>query len=137
MRVADLPALLLAGTLRKIRRRAVAYLICAACALGILIEVASAGRLALEYQLGPIGARLAVAAALLLVVVATLATVWWLEKPSSRADAPAGADAEQFASDKRLGLIAEAIYLGYTLARGMGQANGSGRPEEKPPERPQ
>lgn len=124
MNLSELPGLLFAGLLERWKRRAVVYAICAVCALGIAIESIAIGRILLERTFGPIGGRLFVAGILILVMAAALLTLWQLERRSRLAHAAQNAQAAAD-NDPRVALIAQAINLGYTFARGF----GNDRPE--------
>ena len=133
MNISDLPALLFEGVLQKWKRRVIVYAICAVCTLGIAIETITVGRILLERAFGPIGGRLVVAGILLFVIVAALVALWQLER---RAAVARQAERDDVGSenDPRVALIAQAINLGYTFARGFGpdktdaQASGDEAP---------
>jgi hypothetical protein len=139
MNLADLPGMLFAGVLQKWKRRAIVYAICAVCALGILIEFVAIGRILLERALGPIGGRLLVAGILLAVICIALLTLWMLERRAHAARAASvGAGTE---NDPRVAVIAQAINLGYTVARGFGDERPREAPtppvSESPPDTPE
>ena len=119
MNISDLPALLFEGVLQKWKRRVIVYAICAVCALGIVVESISIARILMERAFGPIGGRLLVAGVLAVVLVTALIILWQLEKRARAAHAAENAGATGD-NDPRVALIAQAINLGYTFARGFG-----------------
>lgn len=134
MRLTEIPGLLLDDALRKLRRLAIAGGVIALCALVIVVEGLAAARLALEPAVGPVFARLILVGVFL--VVAAAAGYLLLRDDSKPATS------EERANDNRVAVIAEAISLGYSLARDFGkpQAPAAGDPPpavtEPPPERP-
>ena len=129
MNIPDLPALLLEGVLQKWKRRLVVYAICAVCLLGIAFESISIGRILLERAFGPVGGRLFVAGILLFVIVASLLMLWQLERRARIARAARQADVGP-ENDPRVAMIAQAINLGYTFARGFGHDETAARSPE-------
>jgi hypothetical protein len=124
MRLADIPARLIEDTLQRWRRRAIAVAVIAACAIVAAIEALSAARLALEFVLGPVGARLVLAGVLVAILTATALSLRRIEAHRPRPDE------RPFSQEERVALIAEAIDLGYTMARDLkkpapGSAAGS------------
>lgn len=136
MRLTDIPALLIEDIVRKLRRIALAGAVIAVCAVVILIEGLAASRLALEPLVGPVFARLILVGAFLLI--AGVASYFLLR------DETKGAAAERRETDNRVAVIAEAISLGYSLARDFtkpqpGATNGNAPappPTEPAPDRP-
>lgn len=125
MRLADIPARLIEDTLRRWRRRAIAAAVIAACALVAVIETLAAARLALEFVLGPVGARLALVGVFVAILTATVLLLRRIEAPAQRRPGE-----RPFSQEERVALIAEAIDLGYTMARDLkkpapGSAAGS------------
>lgn len=118
MNISELPTLLFGAILEKWKRRAIVYAICAVCALGIAFESIAIGRILLERAFGPIGGRLFIAGILLFVMAAALIALWQLERRSRLARAARDAQ-ENASNDPRVALIAQAINLGYTFARGF------------------
>ena len=113
MRLADIPTRLIEATLQRWRRRAIAVAVIAVCALVAAIEALAAARLALEFVLGPVGARLVLAG----VFVAILsATALLLRRIEAHQRPP---DERPFSQEERVSLIAEAIDLGYAMARDL------------------
>jgi len=127
MRLADIPTRLIEDTLRKWRRRAIAVAVIAVCALVAVIEGLAAARLALEAVLGPVGARLALVAMFAAVLTATALILRRVETASEK---PA-AGQEPFSREERVSLIAEAINLGYMVARDLKKP--SANPADPPP----
>jgi hypothetical protein len=133
MRLSEIPGLLLDDALRKLRRLVIVGAVITVCALVIVIEGLAAVRLALEPLVGPVLARLVLVG--FFVVVA--AAAYFLLRDDSKP-----ATTEERANDNRVAVIAEAISLGYSLARDFGKpqpaANGTPQPTvaEPPPERP-
>lgn len=125
MRLADLPGLLLADTLRKLRRRVIAGVVILIAAIIAVAECLSAARLALEPHVGPVGARLILAGAFLAVIAGT---AYWVSRPT----AAAGAAKDRLNSDERVTIIAEAISLGYSLARDLSRPSVSDPVPESP-----
>jgi hypothetical protein len=124
MRLADLPAALLDDTLRKLRRRAIAGIVVAACVLAAVIEGTSAARHALESATGPVSARLIVAAAFVAIAAVAVGLLIWAERRSARATAQARAARGE--DDPRAALIAEAVSLGYSIGRDFMKASANG-----------
>jgi hypothetical protein len=115
MRLADIPARLIEETLRKWRRRAIAIVVIVVCALVAVIEGLAAARLALESVFGPVGGRLVLVG----IFVAILAvTAFVLSRIEIAAEKPAPGE-EPFTREERVSLIAEAINLGYMVARDL------------------
>ncbi len=135
MRLADIPAFLVEDTVRKWRRRAIILAVMGVCALVVLVESFSAARAALAISLGPVKGHLVLAGIFLGVIAVAGLVLWWIERRS------ATKSEQTLARDQRVGLIAEAIDLGYTLAREFKQPSAapapeadSAAPDEAPPE---
>ena len=112
MRLADLPGLLIEDTLRKLWRRILAAIVIAVSAIIAVAQSLSAARLALEPYAGLVGARLILAGVFLAIIAGT---AYWASRPTA-----AAADAkDKLNSDDRVTIIAEAISLGYGLARDL------------------
>jgi len=136
MRLADIPTRLIEDTLKKWRRRAIAGVAIAVCGIIALIEALAAMRLALEFALGPVGARLVLAGAFVAIVVATMLVLGRIE---AAAESPAP-EQQPFSQEERVSLIAEAINLGYMAARDLkkSSAPAADRPQtdEGAPDQP-
>lgn len=114
MRLADIPTRLIAGTLKRWRRRAIAVAVIVACGLVAAIEALAAARLALEFVLGPVGARLVLAGVFVVILTATALLLRRIEAQAERRP-----DERPFSQEERVALIAEAIDLGYAMARDL------------------
>ncbi len=108
------------GAVARVKRDAIAYAICGVCAIVAVSMVIWASILALEPEVGAVGARLIVGGAFLAVA---MAAVLIARRPVRRAPpassaAPlglhAGASRTQFA---QIAMIAEAVMLGYSLSK--------------------
>jgi hypothetical protein len=140
MRLADIPARLVEDAVRRWRRRVIAILIVAICALVALVEGLAALRLALESALDPVWAHLTLVG---LFVGAMAVTVLVLGRLERRAAAVVrrGQQNKPPGKEERVSMIAEAIDLGYSLARDLKQADkrpsGTPSPGENntPPDR--
>jgi hypothetical protein len=104
------------GFADRLRRDAIAYSVCAICALAALILATCAAVTALIPAVGIIYAQLIVASAFLIV---TVAVALWVQR-SGRQPVALGATADatqrqaQFA---QIAMIIEAVMLGYSLSR--------------------
>jgi hypothetical protein len=118
MRLTEIVGLAFNGVAARVRRDAIAYGLCAICALGAIIMATSASIMALEPYVGVVYARLIVAGVYLLIGLVTILALR-LARPRP-AVVPLGASAEssqrtvQFA---QLAMIVEAVLLGYSLSR--------------------
>jgi hypothetical protein len=122
MRLADIPTRLIEDTLRRWRRRAIAVAVIGACALIAGIETLAAARLALELVLGPVGARLVLVGVFVAILAATALLLRRIE-----AQAQQRPEERPFSQEERVALLAEAIDLGYAMARDLKQpSSGSG-----------
>jgi hypothetical protein len=108
------------GFVQKAQRSAIAYSICALCALAVLILATGAAVMALLPLVGAVYAQLIVAGVFLLVIVVTML---WLQRPArepARA-VPVGAAAEattqRQAQLAQVAMIIEALMLGYSMSR--------------------
>jgi hypothetical protein len=122
MRLADLPGLLIADTVRKLRRRLIAGVVILIAAIIAVAECLSAARLALEPHVGSVGARLILAGVFLAVIAGT---AYWVSRPT------AAAAKDRLNSDERVTIIAEAISLGYSLARDLSKPSVADPVSEK------
>jgi hypothetical protein len=129
MRLADIPARLVEDTLKKWRRRVIALAVIAVCALVAAIEGLGAARLALEIVLGPAGARLVLAGVFVAILTATALLLRRIE-----ARAQERPDERSFSQEERVALIAEAIDLGYTMARDLKKPSPGSAAESPPPD---
>ena len=135
MRLTDIPGALIEDTVRRLRRWAVAGVVLLVCGVAALIETVAAVRLALEPVVGPVGARLILLAAFLLVAVTA---AFFLLRPARRASvshkAPGARHSE---GDDRVAIIAEAIGLGYSLAQDFSKASRANGAYPSPPTSPE
>jgi hypothetical protein len=125
MRLADIPTRLIEDTLRKWRRRVIAVAVIAVCALVAVIEGLAAARLALELALGPVGARLVLVGVFVAIVAATALVLSRIEAAEEK---PADGQ-EPFSKEERVSLIAEAINLGYMVARDLKKPAANPEPD--------
>jgi hypothetical protein len=128
MRLADIPTRLIEDTLRKWRRRVIAVAVIAVCALVAVIEGLAAARLALEFALGPVGARLVLVGIFVAIVAATALVLKRIEAAEEK---PAEGE-EPFNKEERVSLIAEAINLGYMVARDLKKPPATPEPDAPP-----
>jgi hypothetical protein len=118
MRLAEIPTRLIEDALKKWRRRAIAVAVIAVCALVAFVEGLGAARVALEAVLGPVGARLVLAGMFVAILAAAALTLRLTE--ATAAERPVDGQ-EPSSREERVSLIAEAINLGYTVARDLKQ----------------
>jgi hypothetical protein len=130
MRLADIPTRLIEVTLRKWRRRLIAVAVIAVCALVAVIEGLAAARLALELVLGPVGARLVLVGVFVGILAATLLVLSRIEAPAEK---PADGE-EPFSRQERISLLAEAINLGYMVARDLRKPSADPAADKPPSE---
>ena len=128
MRLTDIMSMALSGAgvqlhgiTARLRRDAIAYGICAVCALAAIAMATSASILALEPLVGVVYARLIVAGVFVLIALITLLALR-LAQPRRVAAAatPLGARAEptqRSAQFAQIAMIVEAVMLGYSLSR--------------------
>jgi threonine/homoserine/homoserine lactone efflux protein len=114
----------LQGVIDRIRRDAIAYAICAVCAIAVLILGTYAAVLALITVVGPVYAPLIVAGGYVLIILLTM--LWrQLANAPGQHRAPASplhvsADplqAQRQAQFAQLAMIIEAVMLGYSMSR--------------------
>jgi hypothetical protein len=98
-----------------IRRYAISLAVAIVAAIGAVIYAASALLLALEAALGPIGARLTVAAALLAIAVAGYFAPRLLRPSAPRRQAAADPDLDGLSRDQRIAMVLEALMLGFSM----------------------
>ncbi|HWV53864.1 hypothetical protein [Pseudorhodoplanes sp.] len=118
MGISDLATELLDRPVAAIRRQAISLAVALVAAVGALIYAASALLLALEIALGPIGARAAVAAILLVIAVAGYFAPRLLSSSHSRRTetaASAATELEGLPRDQRIAMVFEALMLGFSM----------------------
>jgi hypothetical protein len=121
MRLTDIVGSAFNGVIARIRRDAIAYGLCAVCALGAIVMAVQASLLALEPLVGVVYARLILAG--VFVLIALIAVLWSrMTGPRQPAMAPAalGVAAEPTARSTQfaqIAMIVEAVMLGYSLSR--------------------
>ena len=119
MSISDLVGNALDGPVAAIRRQVVSIVIAVAAGLGALFYGASAAMLALEALLGPILARVIVAAILLAIAVAGYFAPRLIGRstaPASPIDADAAAaEMASLTRDQRIAMVFEALLLGFSL----------------------
>jgi uncharacterized membrane protein len=121
MGLQDMAAHAMRGVVDRIRRNAIAYSICAICAVAVLVLATGAGVLALVPLVGAVYALLIVAGVFLSIIVLTMI---WLQRSEPRpvrampvgaaATGDGSARATQFA---QIAMIIEAVMLGYSMSR--------------------
>jgi hypothetical protein len=119
MALQDTVAHAVRGFADRLRRDAIAYAVCAICALAALILATCAAVTALIPAVGVIYAQLIVAGAFLVI---TVGVVLWMQRSGRRPAQPlalgATADATQRqAQFAQIAMIIEAVMLGYSLSR--------------------
>lgn len=114
MRLTDIWALLIDDKIRVWRRRLLVGAVAFVCGILAFIEGLDAARIALAQQIGPIWARVVLAGIFALVIAAA---VMLLMRAERRDAAARDAERDQAAGDLKVAAIAEAIHLGYALAR--------------------
>lgn len=98
------------------------------CAILVLAEIIPAARLALTPSAGPLGARLILAALFALAIAAAVA---WIVVAERREAAARAAGDAPFGGGEKVTAIAEAINLGYNLARDLREwRTGKAAPDE-------
>jgi hypothetical protein len=114
----------LSGATVKLKRNAILYGLCAACALAMLVLTVSASLLALEPRVGLIYARLILAGVFALALGAIVLTIWLTGRPLDAAPAAAQMNlhgqaqpAQRGVQFAQVAMIVEAVMLGYSLAR--------------------
>jgi chromate transport protein ChrA len=120
MSLQDTVAHAVRGFVQKVRRDAIAYAICAVCAVAILILATGAAVIALIPLVGAVYAQLIVAGVFLLVIVTTM---FWLQRPVRQQARPGPVSASAEAATQRqaqfaqIAMIIEAVMLGYSMSR--------------------
>lgn len=111
------------GVIDRVRRDAIAYAICAVCAIAALILATWAAVLSLIPAVGPVYAPLIVAAVFVLLIAATMV---WLQlarsngRPAAASPLSVSSDAAQAqkqAQFAQIAMIIEAVMLGYSMSR--------------------
>jgi ABC-type nickel/cobalt efflux system permease component RcnA len=116
MAISDLITESLERPIATIRRYVISFAIALVAAVAAIAYAASALLLALEMALGPIGARLTVAAALLVIAVAGYFAPRLLRSPApQRAPASEAPDLEGLSRDQRIAMVFEALMLGFSM----------------------
>jgi hypothetical protein len=115
MAISDLVTDSLERPVATIRRYALSLAIAAIAAIAAIIYAASALLLALEMALGPIGARLAVAAALLAIAVAGYFAPRFLRSSASQYSPAKDPDLAALSRDQRIAMVLEALMLGFSM----------------------
>ena len=126
MSISDLVGNALDGPVTAIRRQVISIVIALAAGIGALFYAASAAMLALETALGPIPARVIIAAALLVIAVAGYFAPRILGRNAAPAVSPldaAAAEAAGMTREQRIAMVFEALLLGFSM--------GSRKPAEK------
>jgi hypothetical protein len=98
-----------------IRRYAISLAVAVVAAIAAILYAASALLLALESALGPIGARLTLAAVLLLIAVGGYFAPRVLRSAGPRRQAATSPDMEGLSRDQRLAMVFEALMLGFAM----------------------
>jgi hypothetical protein len=125
MRLPEIVWTTLSGVTARLRRDAIAYGVCALCAVVAVVLAISASVLALEPLVGMVYARLIVAAAFVLIAVGAIV---WLKfantQPAPRAAVrtrPVRTRTETAEMNTppqdKLAMIVEAVMLGYSMSR--------------------
>jgi hypothetical protein len=120
MSLQDTVAHVVRGFVQKIVRDAIAYSICAICAVAILALATGAGVMALIPLVGAVYALLIVAGVFVLVIAATM---FWVQRPARQSPrpVPVSAAAEATARSQtqfaQIAMIIEAVMLGYQMSR--------------------
>jgi predicted tellurium resistance membrane protein TerC len=112
------------GMVDRVRRDAIAYGICAVCALAILILATWAAVLSLIPPVGPIYAPLIVAGAYLVIILITMVWLQISNSPRTQQHATSPlhissdpAQAQRQAQFAQIAMIIEAVMLGYSMSR--------------------
>lgn len=122
MRLADLPLVVIEDMKRTWRRRLIAGVIVLFFGIAAIIEAIDAARLALAPAVGPVGARLILVGVFALIGAAAMGFVWWAERQKRAVEAQTAAASDAAAAappagNEKIAMLAEAIHLGYSLAR--------------------
>lgn len=126
MALSDLVAEGLDRPVTALRRHAISLAVALAAAIAAIGYAASAMVMLIEMPLGPIGARLAVAAALLAIAVAGYFAPRLL-RPAKRREAAAPPDMEGLPRDQRIAMIFEALLLGFSMGSRKPAENADGQ----------
>ncbi|MFN3657881.1 MAG: hypothetical protein ACK4UO_11555 [Pseudolabrys sp.] len=113
MRLDDIARLTLNTLLGALLRRAAVAAVLAIFAITALYQFTVASTIALELEYGPLNAHLIVGAIYLVLAAIALAVLWAMRPKSSAPGLPALGEPRQM----QLVMLAEAVMLGYTLAR--------------------
>ena len=114
MRLTEIPGLLIEDTVRVWRRRLVVGFIAFVFGIIALIEALDAVRIALSQAIGPVWARVVLAGVFALTIVVAVLLLMRAERRDAAAQ---DAERQKAAGDLKVTAIAEAIHLGYALAR--------------------
>jgi type VI protein secretion system component VasK len=123
MRLADLPLVVIEDMKRTWRRRLIAGAIVLFFGIAAIIETIDATRIALASAVGPVWARLILVGVFILIGAAAVGFVLWAERQrrAAQAHAAAASDAAEAAApppgNEKIAMLAEAVHLGYSLAR--------------------
>jgi len=123
MRLADLPLVVIEDMKRTWRRRLIAGAIVLFFGIAAIIETIDATRIALASAVGPVWARLILVGVFILIGAAAVGFVLWAERQrrAAQAHATAASDAAEAAApppgNEKIAMLAEAVHLGYSLAR--------------------
>lgn len=110
-----------------IRRNAISLAVAVAAAVGAIVYAASALLLLLEAGLGPTGARIAVAAALLAIAIAAYFAPRMFGTPPRRAASAASPEMEDLPRDQRIAMVLEALLLGFSMGARKPSESTEGR----------
>jgi type VI protein secretion system component VasK len=129
MRLTDIPAALMHEMVRTWTRRLIAGFIVFAFAIAVIVHGIAAARLALEPAVGLVWARVILVAVFLAIIALTLAWLYFAE----RRDAARKRDRSAAGPDQKAAVIAEAVSLGYALARDLKRARAADNAEASDP----
>jgi hypothetical protein len=129
MRLTDIPAALLHEMVRTWTRRLIVGIIVLAFAIAAIIHGIAAARLALEPAVGLVWARVILVVAFLAIIALTLAWIYFAE----RRDAARKRERSEPETDQKAAVIAEAVSLGYALARDFKRARAADNAEASDP----
>jgi hypothetical protein len=117
MGISDLVSHSLEGPIAAVRRHAISLSIAVVAAVAAIVYAASALMLALEAGLGPIGARLAVAAVLIAIAIAGYFAPRFLASSPKKRVSPAESDPDlsDLTRDQRIAMVFEALMLGFSM----------------------
>lgn len=114
MAISDFVAESLERPIASVRRYAISLAVSVAAAIAAIVYAASAVLLALEETLGPISARLILAAILLAVAVAGFFAPRLL-RPSPNRPPASDPDLAALSRDQRIAMVFEALMLGFSM----------------------